>query len=176
MDKNMSNLHFSLMSFFYKIRDFLSPPEKLLKDAGIEPGSHVLDYGCGPGSYSLAAAKLVGRGGKVYALDLHPRAIENVQSKSAKKGLSNIETIRSDCATGLENQSIDVILLFDTYHIFKNPDDILKELHRVMKPNALLLFSDHHIKEQDILSKVTQSGLLVLQKKGEKIFIFAKKA
>jgi len=172
----MSDLHFSLMSLCFKMRDLFSPPEKLLKEAGIKPGSHVLDYGCGPGSYSLAVARLVGRQGKVYALDLHPRAIESVQAKATKKGLSNIETIHSNCATGLENSSVDVALMFDIYHELENPDEIMKELHRVMKPNAVLLFSDHHLKKQDIPSKITRNGLFGLQKKVKKIYIFSKEA
>ena len=172
----MIDLHFSLMSLCFKIRDFFSPPEKLLKEAGIKPGSHVLDYGCGPGSYSLAVARLVGRQGKVYALDLHPRAIESVQAKATKKGLSNIETIHSNCATGLENSSVDVALMFDIYHELENPDEIMKELHRVMKPNAVLLFWDHHLEKQDIPSKITRNGLFGLQKKVKKIYIFSKEA
>ena len=172
----MRDLHFSLMSFYFKIRDFFSPPEKLLKEAGIKPGSHVLDYGCGPGSYSLAAARLIGTKGKVYALDLHLRAIESVQAKATKKGLSNIETIHSNCATGLEDSSVDVALLFDIYHEIENPDEIMKELHRVMKPNAVLLFSDHHLEKQDIPSKITRNGLFGLQKKVKKIYIFSKEA
>jgi ubiquinone/menaquinone biosynthesis C-methylase UbiE len=175
MSKPMSHLHFSLMSFCFKIRDFFSPPEKLLKEAGIKPGSHVLDYGCGPGSYSLAAAHLVGTKGKVYALDLNLCAIESVRAKAAKKRFSNIEAIHSNCSTGLEDISVDVALLFDTCHELENPDEIMKELHRVMKPNAVLLFGDHHMKEQDILSEVTQSGLFGFQTKGKKIFTFRKK-
>ena len=69
MDRPMSNLHFKVMSFEFKFRDLFLPPRKKLNDVGIRPGFHILDYGCGPGSYSIAAAELVGNSGKVRAED-----------------------------------------------------------------------------------------------------------
>jgi 2-polyprenyl-3-methyl-5-hydroxy-6-metoxy-1,4-benzoquinol methylase len=59
-------------------------------DVGIQQGFRVLDYGCGPGGFSLAAAELVGNAGKVYVLDLHPLAIQQVQKKAAKRGLTTL--------------------------------------------------------------------------------------
>jgi SAM-dependent methyltransferase len=87
MDKPMSDSHFRLMSFGYKFRDLLVPRRSILEEADIKPGFHILDYGCGPGSYSLAAAELVGKSGKVYALDIHPLAIQMVRDKVSKRGL-----------------------------------------------------------------------------------------
>ncbi len=53
MDKPMSNLHFRFMSFGYKFRDFFKPRKNVLREVDIRPGFHILDYGCGPGSYSI---------------------------------------------------------------------------------------------------------------------------
>lgn len=171
----MSNLHFKGMSLFIRVRNALSPPEKILKEAGIQPGHTVLDYGCGPGSHSIAAAKLVGQSGKVYALDIHPLAIRCVQKKTSRKGLKNIETINSDCATGLQDGSLDVVLLYDTFHELNDPRKVLAELGRVLKPEGLLSFSDHHMKEQEITSGVAESGLFSLLRNGEKTYTFKKK-
>jgi len=95
MDKPISNFDFRFMSFGYKFRDFFNPPKSVLKEIDIKPGYYVLDYGCGPGSYSIAAAKMVGKSGKVYALDIHPFAIKQVNSITLGKKLENIETISS---------------------------------------------------------------------------------
>ena len=85
MDKLNHNLDFKLMSFAFKFRDFFLPRKNILKEVGIKPGFHVLDYGCGPGGYIIAAAELVGKSGKIYALDIHPPAIQTVQSIIFKK-------------------------------------------------------------------------------------------
>jgi len=175
MDKPKSNLDFRLMSFFYKFRDFFHPRLNILKDVGIESGSHVLDFGCGPGGYITDISKLVGKSGKVYALDIHPLAVQMVQNIASKKQLTNVETICSDCKTGLPDNSIDMALLYDIFHNLNNPKAILEELHRVLKPNGILSFSDHHMKENEIVYKLTNKGLFSLSKKGEKTYSFLKR-
>jgi ubiquinone/menaquinone biosynthesis C-methylase UbiE len=70
----------------------------------------------------------------VYALDLHPLAVERVRTLARKQQLGNVETIQSDCATGLPDGSVDVVLLYDIFHMLSEPDAILGELHRVL-PN-----------------------------------------
>ena len=174
MDKPMSNFHFKFMSFGFKFRDLFRPPQNKLIEVGTKPGFHILDYGCGPGSYSIAAAQLVGNSGKVYALDIHPLGIERVQYIASDKGITNIETICSDCSTGLEDGSIDVVLLYDTFHNVTDPDGVLKELHRILKPNSILSFSDHHMKEDEIVSEITKKGLFKLSRKEKRSYIFLK--
>ena len=85
MDKPTSNFHFKFMSFGYKFRDFFLPRKNILTEVGVKPGFHVLDYGGGPGGYIIAAAEFVGKSGKIYALDIHPLAIQMVQSIASKK-------------------------------------------------------------------------------------------
>ena len=134
----------------------------------------MLDFGCGPGSYAIAAAEKVGRSGKVYALDIHPRAAELVKSAAGKKGLTNIETITSDCATWLEAESIDLVLLYDIFHMLDDPEAVLAELHRVLKPDGRLSFSDHHMKEDEIIPGLTADGLFKLSKRGRRTYTFVK--
>jgi len=175
MNKPMSNFDFNLMSFGFKFRDLFSPRENTLKEVGIKPGFHILDYGCGPGSYTIPAAQLVGKAGKVYALDIHLLAVQRVQSVAAKRNLTNIEAILSDGATGLPDESIDIVLLYDTFHNLNRPEEVLAELHRVLKPDGILSFNDHHMKEeQEIIAKLTCQGFFTLSVKGEKVYNFSK--
>lgn len=175
MHKPMSNLHFVFMSLGFGFRDLLYPPKTRLIELGIlEEGDSVLDYGCGTGSYSIAAAQLVGESGKVYGLDIQPLSIRRLDKLASQKRLKNVNTIHSDCATGLENGTIDVILLFDTFHDVDRPEGLLKELHRVLKPEGILCFNDHHMKEDQILSGITQNDLFTLSRKHKKNFLFSK--
>jgi ubiquinone/menaquinone biosynthesis C-methylase UbiE len=174
MDKPMSNAHFKFMSFGYAFRDFFLPRKNILQEVGIQQGFHVLDYGCGPGGYVIAAAQLAGRSGRVYALDIHPRAIQKVKHAVVKKQLTNVETILSDRKTGLPAKSVDIVLLFDIFHSLSNPDAVLKELHRILKPKGILSFSDHHVKEAEIVSKITKGKFFRLSHKGKKTYSFLK--
>ena len=65
MDKPMPNFMFKIMSRILSFRDIFTPAEKRLKEEGVRPGLYVLDYGCGPGRYSICAAQLVGKSGLV---------------------------------------------------------------------------------------------------------------
>ena len=173
VDKPEPNFHYQIMSLGYKFRDFFSPRKDVLEEVGIKPGFHLLDYGCGPGGYVTAAAELVGKSGRIYALDIHPLAIQKVQNIASKKQLANVETICSDCKTGLPDNSMDVILLYDILHHLSDTNKVLEELHRVLKPNGILSLSDHHLEEDEIVSKITSGGFK-LSGKGEKTYSFLK--
>jgi len=147
----------------------------VLKEVDIKPGFQVLDYGCGPGGYVTPLAELVGESGKIYALDIHPLAVQAVQRIASKKQLTNTETILSDCETGLPDNSVDVILLYDTFHALSDPNGVLAELHRVLKPDGTLSFSDHHMREHEIVSKVTHRGLFRLSRRSKRTYSLLKK-
>jgi len=174
--RQMSDFGFKAMALTFRIRDFFRPRGEIVKEAGIKEGFHVLDYGCGPGSYVRAVSEIVGESGKVYALDIEPLAVERVKRISEKHSLKNVETILSDRKTGVPDESIDVALLYDTFHDLGDPNGVLEELNRVLKADGVLSFSDHHMKESEIISKVTDRKLFKLLRKGEKTYSFLKDA
>ena len=133
----------------------------------------VLDYGCGPGSYILPVAEMVGEAGRVYALDSHPLAIAGVRKLSARAGLRNVETILSDCKTGLGDGEVDVVLLYDVLHDIHDRGPLLTELHRVLKPGGILSFSDRHMKEEEIVHRLTGDGLFQPSRRGRKTYSFS---
>jgi ubiquinone/menaquinone biosynthesis C-methylase UbiE len=173
-DASEHGFHFKLMALMYKLRDCFGPRRAVLEEAGIREGFHVLDYGCGPGSYVGPLAERVGPTGMIYALDMHPLAIQMVERIAGKRNLTNVKAIHSAGETGLPDQSLDAALLYDVFHDLDQPEKILKELHRVLKPGGLLSFSDHHLREQAIVSGLTKEGLFRLTEKGRKTYSFHK--
>ncbi len=170
----MSDLRFKGMTLLFTIRDFILPRQEILKEVELQPGFQVLDFGCGPGSYTLLAAKQVGATGRVYAVDIQPLAVQHVETIAARQGLTNIVGIQSDGATGLSEASIDVILLYDIFHMFSDPRKILAELHRVLKPAGRLSINDHHMQARDILAGVTGGGYFRLLRSGKRTYTFVK--
>ena len=168
MARLMDNLHFRLMAFVFRLRDLFCSPRETLTEVGIRAGDVVLDYGCGMGSHVLAAAELAREAGKVYAADVHPLAVRAVARAAAKKGLRNVDTICTDCATGLDNESVDVVLLYDVLHDLADFEPVLEELHRVLRCGGAVSVSDHHMKEEDIIAKIASTGLFRLCEHGEK--------
>jgi ubiquinone/menaquinone biosynthesis C-methylase UbiE len=136
--KPMSNAMFKLISLtaavFYRFMNL----SRRLQKSGVRGDQTVMDFGCGSGHFTIAAARMVGNNGKVYALDVHPLAIEAVKRKAANEGLSNVRTILSDRDTGLPDESVDVVLLYRTFHLVDDKQGLLDELHRVLKPDCVL--------------------------------------
>jgi len=173
-DIPMSDLDFKVMAFLFKVRDFFMPRRDTLKEVGLRKGSTVLDYGCGPGSHILPLENLIGPTGKIYALDIHPLAVERVKSLAAREGLTNVETILSECRTGLPGGSIDAVLMYDIIHDLSEPDQVLSELYRVLKPDGVLSVADHHWNGQRIVDSVTKKELFRFVRKGKKTHGFVK--
>ena len=123
-----------------------------LKDIGIRKGQKVLDFGCGSGNYTIPAAMIVGKNGLVYALDKDKRTLDELIHKAESMGLKNIirlDTSR-EAGIGLDNESVDVVLLCDVLHhyYFPRAEDrrrLLIEVCRVLKPNAILLLCPTHL-------------------------------
>jgi ubiquinone/menaquinone biosynthesis C-methylase UbiE len=137
-------------------------------------GQVVLDYGCGAGSYSIPAAKIVGSLGKIYALDIHPLAVESVQKRAQKEGIANLEAIHSGLETGLEDNYLDLILLLDVFSWVKEKEDLLGEFHRVLKPNGKLVIMVDHMAPEVCEEIVAKSGLFSLDSKEENLFMYQK--
>lgn len=174
MNKPMNSFAFRSMALMFKVRDLFSPPEKHLKEATVSQGKLVLDYGCGPGSFVFPASEMVGSSGKIYAADIHPTAIKMIAKKVKRKNISNIETIQTDCATSIQNNSVDVVLLYDIIHMLNNIKEILTELARILKPDGILSVSNPHMKEENIIHKITKNSQFKLFGNGEKTFSFKK--
>lgn len=176
MSEPKSALGFKGMAALFKLRDLIRPPAGKLAESGLGEGQVVLDYGCGPGSFSVEAARITGESGRVYALDISPHAMESVRKASAAAGFQTIIPIQSDCATGLDDNSVDVVILYDIFHDLEDPGCVLTEIARVMKTDGKVSFSDHHMKETEIITGMTASGLFTLSGRGKRTYTFIKGA
>ncbi len=172
IQKPMNLLNFIVICLILRLRDLFYPPKYVLNDVEIQPGDTVLDFGCGPGSYTIVTAEKVDDTGKVFAIDIHPHALKKVSKAAKKKGLTNIKTIISDCDTGLPSNSVDVILLYYIFNDLENSEKILYELYRVLKPQGILSFSEFNVKK--ISPNIEKKGLFRLQKMNEITHSFMK--
>ncbi len=120
-------------------RKFFDPVESL-RGAGIRSGQDVLEVGCGTGFFTISAAELAGHEGRVYAIDAHPLAIEQVARQVRDAGLTNVRLVMADAIEiGLASDSIDLVLLFGVIPSPTLPlDRLLPEMHRLLRPGGAL--------------------------------------
>lgn len=157
----LSSFAFRLMALGFFFRDILQPPLRILQEAGVQSGMKILDFGCGPGSFSIAAAKLAGDTGRVSAVDISPLALDHVQKKSSRLHIGNIDFFLDKSASCLETfdqDDFDMILIYDVLHDLPRPADVLARLQRCLGPEGLLSVSDHHMSETALLTLIVHSG------------------
>ena len=101
----------------------------------------VLEVGCGPGFFTMPAAKIVGEEGVVYAADVHPLAIERAKGKIEREGMKNVKPMLANVSdTGLPDQSIDLAFIFGLRYIAGGLENVITEMYRILKPRGVLSF------------------------------------
>lgn len=121
------------------IRRIIHNPQKIL-GGYIEPGQTVLDLGCGPGTFSLAMAKMVGESGRVIAVDVQEEMLQIVREKAARQGLESIIVTHKSGPDGIGlSEKVDFALAFYMVHEVPDAEAFLKEVVSVLKPKGKLL-------------------------------------
>ena len=137
-------------------------PGELL--AGVAPGDTVVDYGCGPGWFTLAAARLAGPEGAVYAVDLEPRMVELVRRRAAEAGLANVTAVAADgTRADLPDGIADAIICVQIMHYADGRDGrvaVARDLHRLLKPGGRVLVAQWKPKRATGLSYEDLCGIL----------------
>jgi SAM-dependent methyltransferase len=147
----------------YRLIDLFWNPQRRLKDVPLKEGMAVVDYGCGPGRYALPIAKLVGPKGKVFAVDIQSLAINTVKEKATRESLTNIEPILVDSYnTGIQDSSIDLVLLVDTFHQIKDYGALFQEIHRILRGDGILFMDSGHMKMSKAKEMVESAGLFTI--------------
>ncbi|MEI6627137.1 MAG: methyltransferase domain-containing protein [bacterium] len=151
------------------------------KIVDLQSGMTVADLGCGNlGFFTLPAAKIVGKNGIVYAVDIMKSTLQSVESRALSQGLSNIKTVWSNLeligATKIDAGSVDVAFLKNILFQSKRHDLIIKEATRLLKTGGKLLIIDwmkistpfgpsmtERIDPEDTKQHATEAGLTLAQ-------------
>jgi len=124
-------------------REVYDRRDAILAATGVRPGLTVADVGAGTGLYTRLFAKAVGPKGKVYAVDISKKFIDNILRTAREQGLNNVEGIvNTQTDTKLPANSVDLVFLSDTYHHFEHPRPIMASIHRALKPGGTLVVID----------------------------------
>lgn len=133
--------------------------EQVLDKAGVREKGVVLDFGCGSGTYTLAAARLVGPQGTVYALDKKARALAKVERAAREQGLENVVTIlSSDLQTHLPDGCVQVVLLHDVLHMIDQRDTLFQVVHRALCPGGRVSVYPMHVDSDEVARQMRGHG------------------
>jgi len=110
---------------------------RLVGDARLRPGYHVLDLGCGTGYPAILAAQAVGESGKVVALDLSEKMLAIARRKAGALGLSNLVYQVGDGTTlPFDSASFDAVLSRFCLMLLPEIGRSIHEIARVLRPGG----------------------------------------
>ncbi len=118
-------------------------PEDLLTDSGLKSGQTVVDLGCGPGLFSIAAANVVGPSGLVYAVDTEQNMLDIIAEKAVDLRLANVKSLMSaGDRLPLDDAVSDYTIAALVVHFrdgFEDRVDMVRDIARVTKPDGRVL-------------------------------------
>lgn len=104
---------------------------------GIEAGASVLDAACGAG---LVSFPLADAGFRVHGIDLAAGAIETAKQR-VPTGHPATFAVGDATKLDADDASFDAVLLLDMLEHVEQPDVVLREAARVVKPGGVVLFN-----------------------------------
>ncbi|MCK4414554.1 MAG: class I SAM-dependent methyltransferase [Candidatus Eisenbacteria sp.] len=134
---------------------------RFLRQIGAKEGQELLDFGSGEGHYALPAAKVVGRRGKVYAVERDDRLVVELRQLLDEYGISNVVVIHSDSPVDLPSDSIDIALCYDVIHFADQSGRkrIYAEIRRVLREQGQLSVYPKHRQNDEPLMELAHSDL-----------------
>jgi SAM-dependent methyltransferase len=155
------------------LRRRLSPPENLISKLEIGPEDVMVDFGCGPGYFTVPLARIAR---KTYGVDISSGMLERTAAYAKKKRV-DIGLIQSDgTRIDLPDESVDGILLVHVFHEVESRAKVLGEFLRILRPARRLLIVEKTrggrmlgklgppiINEDEIIDDISKAGFAAIR-------------
>jgi ubiquinone/menaquinone biosynthesis C-methylase UbiE len=129
-------------------RDAYQKPQEVLAALNIRPGEVIADIGAGSGYFTFPLARRVGESGKVYAVDVSPDMILQINRRIRDLRSTNVVSVLSDADDPLlPSASVDRFFFCDSWHHIENQPKYLSQIKKLLKPRGEIVMIDFHKKE-----------------------------
>ena len=131
-------------------RDRWQRPSEILQALDLREGSVVADIGSGAGYFALKLSAPVGKSGEVLAIDLLREPLIFLSIRTWLRNEHNVHIIRGDPDDPkLAGQTIDAVLIANTYHEFEHPKKILQRIIHSLRSRGRLVIADRGPRSAD---------------------------
>jgi len=151
------------------IRKFLHNPVKILSPY-LKSGMTVIDIGCGPGVFTIEAAKMVGKSGRVIAVDFQQGMLDILKDKIKGTEIENRITPHKceQDKLGVTDKA-DFILAFYMVHEVPDKGNFFREIKAMLKPDGSLLIVEpkFHVSKEgfdQMLKSLTSIGFRAVER------------
>ncbi len=156
------------------------PTDRILQSIGAREGTTVCEIGAGDGELTIAAARVVGPGGRIYASELGEERLKTLRAKVAESGLAQITVVAGAAdGTNFPDAGCDALFLRNVYHHFLDPAVMGTSIAMALKPGARVAVVDfrptgkeadapadrarnntHGVSAQSVTREMTAAGLV----------------
>jgi len=152
-----------------RFRRLIHNPKKILSKH-VKEGMAVLDFGCGPGFFSVEAAKMVGESGKVISVDLQQSMLNKLTYKIKGSELEDrIKLHKCEADSIGIKVSVDFFLAFYVIHEVMNKRKLFEQIITLLKPNGTIYIAEPMFRVtknefEDTIKMAKNIGFKVLSK------------
>ncbi|WP_176222197.1 class I SAM-dependent methyltransferase [Tuberibacillus sp. Marseille-P3662] len=122
----------------------------LLANESLSQEDHVLDVGCGTGQTSMYVAKTYGS--RVTGVDNHPLMVKQAAEQASKETLP-IQIKQADAQHLPFNRATFSFIISESVTVFTDVLQSLKEYHRVLRSDGMLLGVEMTLMDEDAISE-----------------------
>jgi ubiquinone/menaquinone biosynthesis C-methylase UbiE len=125
-------------------RDEEQKPEVAIAALGLHGGETVVDLGAGSGYFTFRIAPLVGKTGRVLAVDVQDEMLNTLRERAAAQKITNVVVVKgSESDPSLPVNAVDVVLMVDVYHELAYPFEIMTKVRQALKPHGRMVFVEY---------------------------------
>ena len=138
-------------------RDKWQKSDELIRQLNLKPGSQVADIGCHEGYMTFKLSTVVGEKGLVYAVDVEQNKLDRLEINKKQAKVKNVLAVKGDYDDPmLSVNSLDAVIVVDTYHEMDDHDAILKHVMKALKPGGRLVLCEPIAEERRKMLRADQ--------------------
>ena len=123
--------------------------DEIIQELDLKGTETFMDAGCGDGHNAIKVLEDYNHKGLVYAVDVYDASIEDMEKYKIENGVENLINIEADITEGIQgvdDESVDVVLMVNVFHGFKASrklDEAVSELKRIVKKEGKIAIMDY---------------------------------
>lgn len=123
--------------------------DEIIQELNLTGNETFMDAGCGDGHNAIKVLEDYNHKGLVYAVDIYDASIEDMETYKTENNVENLINIEVDITEGIpgvDDESMDVILMVNVFHGFKASrklDEAVEELARIIKKDGKIAIMDY---------------------------------
>lgn len=132
-------------------REAEEQPDRVVEALHISKGATVVDLGAGVGYFTWRLAEQVGDSGRVIAVDVQQGMLDRLRQNLQDRNITNVEVVLGEPGDPhLPVGQVDLVLLVDVYHELAQPEDIMEQVRRSLKPGGRVVVIEYRKEDPNI--------------------------